>query len=73
MKYLNNKFYVEVKAKKSIFHPSEKNLLRERKEPKSLRHQCQVKNDTQIRKNQKVVTNENDKLGVKHYPKRKKL
>ena len=45
-------------------------ILRLRDEPKSLRTQYQVQNETQIRKNQKIVEN-NGKLEVKRYPKNK--
>ena len=37
----------------------------------SLRTQYQVKNETQIKKNQKVIKNDNDELVVKNYPKSK--
>ena len=47
-------------------------LLRKRDEPKSLRTQYQVQNETQIRRNQKVMKNDNDELVVKKYPKNKK-
>ena len=46
-------------------------MLRERDPPTSLRTQSQVQNETQIRKNQKVIKNDNDELLVKNYPKRK--
>ena len=38
----------------------------------SLRTRYQVQNETQIRKNQKVMENDNDELIVKNYPKNKK-
>ena len=48
MKHLNCKYYVEVKKEKNIFL-SKLNLLRERKERKSLRTQNQVMNEEQIK------------------------
>ena len=70
MKYLNGEYYVEVKDHRYKIHPTENIILRKRDEPKSLRTQYQVQNNTQIRKNQKVVEN-NGKLVVKNYPKNK--
>ena len=72
MKYLNGKYYVEVKDKKYKIHPTENIILRERKEPKSLRTQYQVINDTKIRRNQKVIKDDKGKLTVKSYPKKEK-
>ena len=43
-------------------------ILRLRDEPKSLRTEYQVQNETQIRKNQKVIKNDNYQLIVKNYP-----
>ena len=37
-----------------------------------MRTQYQVQNDTKIRRNQKVIKNDNDQLIVKTYPKNKK-
>ena len=71
MKYLNGNYYVEVKDHRYKIHPTENIILRERDPPSSLRTQYQVQNDTQIRKNQKVIKNENDELIVKNYPKKK--
>ena len=71
MKYLNGEYYVEVKDHRYKIHPTENNILRKRDEPKSLRIQYQVQNETQIRKNQKVIKNDNDQLVVKNYPKNK--
>ena len=71
MKYLNDEFYVEVNDHRYKFHPTENIILRERNPPTSLRTQYQVKNETQIRKNQKVIKNDNDELVVKNYPKNK--
>ena len=71
MKYLNGEYYVEVKDHRYGIHPTEKIILRKRDEPKSLRTQYQVQNETQIRRNQKVIRNDNDQLVVKNYPKNK--
>ena len=70
--YPNNQYYVEVKDHRYIIHPTENILLRLREEPKSLRTQYQVQNETQIRRNQKVIENDNDELIVKKYPKKNK-
>ena len=35
MKYLNGKYYVEVKDKRYKIHPTEKTIIKERDEPKS--------------------------------------
>ena len=45
--------------------------LRKRDTPTSLRSQYQVQNEIQIRKNQKIIKNDNDELVVKNYPKNK--
>ena len=71
MKYLNGEYYVEVKDHRNRIHPTENIILRRRDEPKSLRTQYQVQNETQIRKNQKVIKIDNNKLIVKNYPKNK--
>ena len=71
MKYLNGEYYVEVKDYRYKIHPTESIILRKRDEPKFLRTQYQVQNETQIRRNQKVVKNE-DQLIVKNYPRNKK-
>ena len=71
MKYPNGQYYVEVKDHWYKIHPTENIILKLWDEPKSLRIQYQVQNDTQIRKNQKVIKNENDELIVKNYPKKK--
>ena len=71
MKYLNGNYYVEAKDKRYKIHPTENIILRKRDPPTSLRTQCQVQNETQIRKNQKVIRNDNDELIVKNYPKNK--
>ena len=69
MKYLNGEYYVEVKDHRYIIHETENIILRLRDEPKSLRTQYQVQNETQIRRNQNVTKNDNDQLIVKIYPK----
>ena len=71
MKYLNGEYYVEVKNHRYKIHPTENIILRQREEPKFLRTQYQVQNETQIRRNQKVIKNDNDQLVVKNYPKNK--
>ena len=72
MKYLNGEYYVEVKDYRYKIHPTEKKIiLRKRDPPTSLRTQYQVQNDTKIRRNQKVIKNDNDQLIVKNYPKNK--
>ena len=64
MRYLNKKYNVEVKDKRYSIHPEDNNILRERKQPKSLNTQYQVINETRIRKNQKNVENDSDQLEV---------
>ena len=71
MKYLNCQYYVEVKDHRYKIHPTENIVLRLRDEPKSLRTQYQIQNDTKIRRNQKVIKNYNDQLIVKNYLKNK--
>ena len=71
MKYLDGRYYVEVKDHRYLIHPTENIILREREPPKSLRTQNQVQNDIQIRKNQKVIKDNNNELIVKSYPKNK--
>ena len=71
MKYLNGRYYIEVKNHRYKIHPTENIILRLRDEPKSLRTQYQVKNQTQLRTNQKVIRNDNNQLIVKNYPKNK--
>ena len=72
MKYLFGNFYVEVKEYRYKIHPTENIILRRRDESKSLRTQYHVQNETNIRRNQKVIKNDNDQLVVKKYPKNKK-
>ena len=71
MKYLNGEDYVEVKDHRYKIHPTENIILQKRDEPKSLRTQYQVQNETKIRRNQKVIKNDNDQLVLKNYPKKK--
>ena len=71
MKYLNGEYYVEVKDHRYKIHPTENIILRKRDPPTSLRTQYQVQNETLIRKNQKVIKNDNNQLVVKNYPKNK--
>ena len=71
MKYLNGEYYVEVKDHRYKIHPTENIILRKRDPPSSLRTQYQVQNNTQIRRNQEVIKNDNDELIVKNCPKNK--
>ena len=70
MKYLNGEYYVEVKDHRYEIHPTENIILRKRDPPVCLRTQNQVQNQTKIRRNQKVVKND-DQLLVKNHPKNK--
>ena len=72
MKYLNGEYFVEVKDHRYKIHPTENIILRKRDPPTSLRTQYQVQNETKIRRNQKVLKNDNDQLIVKKYPRNKK-
>ena len=69
MKYLNGEYYVEVKDHRYKIHPTENIILRKRDPTTSLKTQYQVQNETQIRKNQKFIKNDNNQLVVKNYPK----
>ena len=71
MKHLDGNYYFEVKDHRYSIHPTEKFMLRLRDESKSLETQYQVQNDTQIRKNKKVIKTDNIELIVKNYPKNK--
>ena len=71
MKYLNGENYVEVKDHRYKNHPTENIILRKRDPPTSLRTQYQIKNEIKLRRNQKVIKNDNDQLIVKNYPKNK--
>ena len=69
MKYLNGEYYVTVKVQRYKIHPTENIISRKRDPPTSLRTQYQIQNATKIRRNQKVIKNDNDQLVVKNYPK----
>ena len=71
MKYLDGNYYVEVKDHRYKIHPTENIIIRKRDPPKSLTTQYQVKNNTKIRTNQKVIRNDDNQLIVKNYPKNK--
>ena len=71
MKFLNGEYHVEVKDERYIIHPSEHIILRLQGEPKYLKTQYQVQNNTEIRKNQRVIRDDNNELAVKNYPKNK--
>ena len=71
MKYLNGEYYVEVKDHRYRIHPTKCIILRKRDPPTSLRTQYQVQNETQIRKNQKVIKNDKEQLIVKNYSRTK--
>ena len=71
MKYLIGEYCIEVKDHRYRIHPTQNIILRKRDPPTSLRIQYQVQNETQIRRNQKVIKNENDELIVENYPKNK--
>ena len=71
MKYLHGDYYVEVKDHRYMIHPTENIILRKRDPPKSLNTQYQVKNESKIRSNQKVIRNDNNVLIVKNYPRNK--
>ena len=55
MKYLDGNYYEELKDHRYKIHPTENNILRKRDPPTSLRTQCQVQYDTQIRKIRKLL------------------
>ena len=58
-----------MKDHRFIIHPTENVILRKRYPQTSLRTQYQVQNETQIRKNQKVIKNDNNQLVFKNCPK----
>ena len=72
MKHLDGEDYVEVGDHRYKIHPTENIILRKRDPPTSLRTQYQIQNETQIRRNQKVIRNDDDQLIVENYPKNKK-
>ena len=49
-KNLNGKYYIEVKDKRFFIQLNEKNLLRERKEPESIKTQVQIINGAKKQK-----------------------
>ena len=55
---MNDIFFIHLKIQNLGLHD----------EPKSLRTQYQLQNETQIRKNQKVIRSNNDEIVVKNYP-----
>ena len=55
MIFLDGNYYVEVKDHPYKIHPTENIILRKRDPPLFLRTQYQVQNETQTRKNQKVI------------------
>ena len=55
MNFLNGEFDVEIKDHRYRMHPTENIILRKRDPPRSLRTQYQVQNNTQIRRNQKLL------------------
>ena len=63
--------YVEVKDKRHSFHPFCDVIQRERNPTEILRTQYQVQNKTKIRKNQKVIRNQNRKSEIERYPTKK--
>ena len=71
MKYLCGQYYVEVKDHPYKIHSTENIILRIRNPPTSLRTQYQVQNHTQIRRNQKVIRDDNNDLVTKNDPKKK--
>ena len=64
MNYLDVNYSTEVEDHRYRIHPTENIILSLRDEPKSLRTQNQVQNETQIRRNQKVIKNNNDQFVV---------
>ena len=60
MKSVDGNYYVEVKDQRYRIRPTESNILQKRDPPKSLRTQYQVQNETQTRKLQKVVRDDNN-------------
>ena len=71
MKNLDGKYYVEVKDHRYKIHAFEYIILRKQDPSTSSRAHYQVQNETQTRKNQKIIRNDNDGLEVKIYPKNK--
>ena len=71
MKFPNGQYYVKVKDHRYKHHPTENNILRKRDPPKSSRTQNQAQNETQLRRNQKVIKNNIDEIELKNCPKNK--
>ena len=69
MKNLNGEHYVEVKDHRYLINQTENIILRKRDPPISVRTQYRIENETHIRRNQKVIKNNNNQLVVKNYPK----
>ena len=65
MKYHDVNYYLEVRDHRYKLHPTEKDILRKGDPLSFLRTQYQVQNEAQIRRNQKVIKNDNDQLIVK--------
>ena len=55
MKSLGGNYYVEVKDKRYLIHPTENIILRKRDPPLSLKTQYQVQNNTQIGKIRRLL------------------
>ena len=53
-----------------LFIQLKKMILRKKDPPQSLRTQYQVQNETQIRRNQEVIKNNNDELTANNYHKK---
>ena len=70
MKFLDGEYYVEVRDHRYKIHRTENNFLRKRDPPQSLRTQYHVQKETKIRRNQKVIKNDNEELVVRNYPKK---
>ena len=64
MKYLNGENYVGMKDHRYRIHPTQNIIIRKGDPPNFLRTQYKVQNETQIRRNQKVVKNNNDDLVI---------
>ena len=62
---------MNISLKLKTIHATEKIIFRKQDPPTSLRKQYQVQNDLKIRRNQKVIKNDNNQLIVKNYPKNK--
>ena len=71
MKHLNGEYLIEIRDHRYKIHPTENLILQKRDPPQSLRTQNQVQKETEIRRNQKVIKNDNDQFVVKNYPKNK--